>query len=206
MQHFKDRSAFETITADQELWAKEILLTPTVNEWAQNTNSGYSHYLLDSQKKLGDKLATINLLKLDSPEKIKILDIGAGCGHFVKLTNMLGHNAVGTEIKSSIVELEPIHTYYNTKIFELEVKKQQEFKLPEKYDLITSLRIVFANQWSSADWIFFKENCFEYLTDNGSLFLKSNIKHKESFEQAQVEAAFGPSLLGWNNLTFHLKK
>ena len=207
MQHFKDRSAFETITPEQDAWARKILLTRTVQEWTElNSDSIYCQYLVSSTKKLADKLATINFLKLDKIDKIKILDIGAGCGQLVKLATMLGHHAVGTELGWAISDLESIYTHYNTTIFELEVKKQQEFKLPEKYDLITSLRIVFDEGWNSSDWKFFKENCFDYLTDTGSLFLKTNLKHIECFEQEQVELAFGPSLIGWNNLTFHLKK
>ena len=71
MQHFKDRSAFETITSEQDTWAKNILFDTFINEWAENTESDYAHYLLDNQKKLGDKLAVINFLKLQEHNNLK---------------------------------------------------------------------------------------------------------------------------------------
>lgn len=205
--------------SDDELeWAKSILYDGFTEQWCnENQNNYYTTggYFPPNFKKLGDKLNAIKYLNIQ-PGNLKILDIGCGCGHFVKLCNVLGHTASGTEIKqvleTSIVEM---HRHYALTITELQIEKQIEIKLDTTYDLITGLRTTFNSgdentfSYTAKDWLFFKENIFSYLNNNGRVFLKTNLKLlKNSITQAQEEmiAAFGDPVLGFNTFTYVLEK
>jgi SAM-dependent methyltransferase len=203
---------------DELEWAKSILYDNFTEQWCyKNQNNYYATggYFPPNFKKLGDKLNAIKYLNIQT-DNLKILDIGCGCGHFVKLCNALGHNAIGTEIKpvleTSIVE---IHQHYQLSIKELQIEKQTEIKLDNTYDLITGLRTTFNSgdentfSYTTKDWLFFKENMFAYLNTNGRIFLKTNLKLlKNSITLAQEEmlAAFGDPILGFNTFTYMLEK
>ncbi len=205
--------------ANEDLeWAKSILYNNFTEQWCNNNQDNYyatGGYFPPDFKKLGDKLNAISFLNLKQG-KLKILDIGCGCGHFVKLCNSLGHTASGTEIKSVLdTKISEVHNHYNLNVLDLEIKKQTEFTLLEKYDLISSLRTTFNSgdentfYFSTQDWLFLKENLFNFLKPNGRVFLKTNLKFlKNSITVPQKEmlAAFGDPIVGFNTFTYLLER
>jgi len=214
MQHSKnkDRSAMN-ISKEEKEWANNLVFDSFTEEWVKNNSTNYyTSYYPPGEKKLGEKVAFINFLKLRNAEPKEILDIGTGAGHFIVLTNSLGHKSEGTDLENSVKDCTDLHQHYGVNVFPLYVEKQTKIKLPKKYDIITSLRINFDynlspdRYWTKDDWLFFKDNMFEYLNPNGCLFLKSNIKCIPGRAQREIEAAYGDTLPGWNSLTFQLFK
>lgn len=209
-KHNVDSSAMQ-ITEEDKKWGHSVVFNDSAMSFKNSLLSdpnNYKQYFPPEEKKLNEKIAVINFLNLkEQSKKLTVLDIGTGCGHFITLLNSLGHDCYGTETKDSIKILESLHSHYNLNVFELEIKKQTEFSLPTKYNLITSLRTVFDydGPWSCSDWKFFKENLFEYLEPAGEIFIKTNIKSIPS-QVHQLDSVFGKSLNGWNSLTFHIKK
>ena len=205
--------------SDIELeWAKSILYDSFTEQWCNKNQNNYyatGGYFPPNSIKLGDKLNAIKYLNIETGN-LKILDIGCGSGHFVKLCNALGHAATGTELKEVLqTEIVEIHQYHAVSVSELQIKKQTEVTLDTTYDLITGLRTTFNSGdddtffYTTKDWLFFKENMFSYLNPNGRVFLKTNLKFlKNSISSAQQEmlAAFGDPILGFNTFTYVLEK
>lgn len=199
-------------------WARSILYDNFTEQWCINNQDNYyatGGYFPPNFKKLGDKLNAISFLDLKK-EKLKIIDIGCGCGHFVALCNSLGHHSIGTEIKTVLdTPITEIYQHYKLNVLELEVKKQTEVILPSTYNLITGLRTTFnsgdenTQYFTTKDWLFLKENLFNFLKPNGRVFLKTNLKFlKNSITVPQKEmlAAFGDPIVGFNTFTYLLER
>ena len=191
------------ITPEEKEWADSIVFSKSATALKESIED-YAQYVPPLEKKLSEKVAAINYLKLQDRSNLKILDIGTGCGHFPQLCNSLGHSATGTEIPESILTLNSLHQIYNLEVFELTIERQKYFKLPQKYNLITLFRTVFDHNWDFEDWKFLKENLSDFLEPGGEIFLKTNIKAIPNIETC-IEPTFGTRLPGWNSLTFHYK-
>ncbi len=206
--------------SDTELeQAKTILYDKFTEQWCKDNQDNYyatGGYYPPNFKKLGDKLNTINYLNLNRWKNLKILDIGCGVGQFVTLCNKLRHTASGTEIKPVLqTKISEIHQHYNLNIFELEIKKQTTFTLPDTYDVITGLRTTFNSgdentfYYTAKDWLDLKENLFAFLNPNGRVFLKTNLKFLKNtitIPQHEMLSAFGDPIIGFNTFTYLLEK
>ena len=215
VKYRQDRSSM-IISDDDMRWAKSILYDTFVIEWLKkNPTAGYTTqgYFPPDIRKLGDAISVVNFLKLKDSPPLSILDVGAGPGLFLKLCLVHGHNVYGTEVPEIINSpVSDLYKHYNIDLFELVIKKSEKIVLPKQYDIIVASRTVFDEEdgyYKSDDWIEWKNQMFEHLNSNGKLFLKTNLKFfKNSIIPAQQEIvnAFGLPLLGWNSLTFLLKK
>ena len=129
------------------------------------------------------------------------------------MCNTRGHTTIGTEIPSTVEDLNDLYTHYNVNVIPHLVIKQQPIGVHfGKYDYITSLRVTFDHEtgtvpcWRKEDWDFLKEDLFSHLNTNGTLFLKTNLKYALKDPQQAAMASLGEPLPGWNSLTFILKK
>ena len=149
-----------------------------------NDPSVYRFFKIDSQLKRKLFLAT-NILDLDKVGKKDILDVGAGTGLWPFILNQLGHRVTITDIstknsgslsrKAKIYE-QGIIALGLKKNFDLAIVKQQCMRLPQRYDLITSIGSSFYGNWQAKDWLFFIQDAMNNLTRKGLLFLHLNVK------------------------------
>jgi len=215
---YRNRIQYALYSSSDLEWAKSVLYDNFTEQWCANNQDNYystGGYFPPDFKKLGDKLNAISFLNLKQG-KLKIVDLGCGCGHFVKLCNSLGHTAIGTEIQPVLdTKITEVHAHYNLDVLELEIKKNTEIVLPDKYDLIVGLRTTFNSgdentfYYTAQDWLFLKENLFNFLEPNGRVFLKTNLKFlKNDITTAQQEmlSAFGDPIFGFNTFTYLLEK
>ncbi len=198
-------TSYMTISTEDYQWANDLVFGANSLEFKSTLDAHYLQYFPPQEKKLNEKIASINFLDLKKQKKLEILDISTGCGHFLVLAQALGHSCQGTEIPESVNLLTPLYKHYNLDVFSLYIEKQKEIKLSKKYDLINSGRTVFDSGWESRDWIFLKENLMDFLQPNGRIFIKTNIKFiPDNFRDAS--RALGDPIIGWNSLTYIIKK
>ena len=211
----QDRSALEITDADIA-WARLVLYDTFTENWCKQNPTDYyttEGYFPPDSRKTGEKVSIVNFLKLKDSTPLNILDIGAGAGQFLKLCAAYGHTVQGTEIpevvNSAVSEL---YKHYNVDIFPLIIKKAEKIILPQQYDIITTARTVFDREdgyYTASDWLAWKDNMLEYLTPNGRLFIKTNLKYYKSGvnpENQEIIDAFGLPLLGWNSCTYIFTK
>ncbi len=203
-KHNVDTSLMQISLEDQN-WANSLVFDTGAMSLKSKLNEHYLQYFPPVEKKLNEKVASLNFLNLRDRKNLDILDLSTGCGHFLVLLKSLGHQGQGTEIPNSITVLQPLYDYYGLNVFPLTVEKQKEIKLPKKYQVIKSARTVFNENWTTKDWEYFKENIFEYLVDDGELFLRTNIKAIPS-NLNDPSTILGNPIKGWNTLTYLLKK
>lgn len=211
----EDKSALTVLESELD-WADSILYDSFTEKWCTCNSTNYyatEGYFPPDRRKTVEKVAIINFLKLKNSPPLQILDIGAGTGQFLKLCSAYGHSVQGTEIPEVINSpTNELYKHYNINIFELTIKKTEKIVLPNQYDIITTARTVFDrvdNYYTSKDWIYWKENMFEYLNPNGRLFLKTNLKYYKSgvnIENQEIFNAFGLPLLGWKSCTYLFTK
>lgn len=211
----QDRSSFN-IDKTFIGWAEKSVFDNFSLDWCKKNPTNYyttKGYFPPNPKKFRDQLATIQYLNLINLKEKRILDIGAGVGHFCKVNNVIGNIAEGTELAEVIQSpVQELYKHYNLNIFELHVKPQQEIKLLNEYHFITSIRTWFNFEnrpYLKNDWIFFKNNLLEYILPGGGIFIKTNYKFFKSHissAQKEIILAFGDPLQGWNSFTYYIKK
>jgi hypothetical protein len=203
-KHNVDTSCMIVSTEDQQ-WANGLVFGADSLEFKNTLDAHYLQYFPPHEKKLNEKIASINFLDLKKQKNLEILDISTGCGHFLVLAQALGHSCQGTEISESINLLTPLYEHYNLDVFPLYIEKQKEIKLSKKYDLIKSGRTVFDSGWKSRDWTFLKENLMDFLLPGGRIFIKTNIKFIPN-NVRDASRALGDPIIGWNSLTYLIEK
>lgn len=197
-------------------WAKSLVYDSWTEDWVKNKSKpDYLSFFPPNTKKLkiDEKVAVLKFLGLDRLTEKNVLDLGAGQGHFQVLCNNKGHNTLGTEIPSTVEDLNDLYNHYNVNVIPHLIFKQQEIGNQfGKYDFITSLRVTFDHDtgtipcWTKEDWDFLKADLFEHLNSGGILFLKTNLKYALRDPQKAAMASLGEPLQGWNSLTFFLEK
>jgi cyclopropane fatty-acyl-phospholipid synthase-like methyltransferase len=197
-------------------WANSILFDNFTTEWCKKHSTHYyanNGYFPPENKKTNEKISVLNYLNLQNLKSATILDISTGAGQFLKLCKEKGHVVYGTEIERQLDSpISEIYNHYGISVTKLSVQANVKIELPNTYDVITSLRTQFndlGTPWNSKNWIDFKENMFEYLNDNGTLFIKTNLKFQKrelGSKQEEIIKAFGDPILGWNSFTYCIKK
>ena len=146
-----------------------------------------------------DKLFTlISYLEFDKISNKTCLDIGTGYGYLPYMLSKYGHDAYGTDIRNSLPIYNDIHKLLKieNKMFDLKIKPHKQSLLPKKYDLITSIMIVFNDHkqneiWDSNKWDFLIKDLFTYLNKKGKIVLIPNNESKEEFDINDVNKFFG---------------
>ena len=203
------------VSPEDVSWASSIVFDNRTAAWCENNPLSvyaFGRYFPPTPDKLQEKIAILNYLNLRNTAPIKILDIGTGTGHFVKLCESLGHSCDASDITSSLEELKDLHSIYNLNIFNLEVKAQTPTLLTSTYDLITTMRTTFDTgdqndrYFSAEDWNFLIADLLTHLNPNGRIFLKTNLKLHDGPAQTEIVKALGQPLDGWNSYTYLIRK
>jgi SAM-dependent methyltransferase len=123
--------------------------------------------------------ARVRELRLDSPPRLRILDLGSGAGYFVYLCRRLGHDAIGLDIDKF-----PMYREL-TKLLDvprITWRIEPFVPLPdlgEPFDLITGFLVAFNNfrdnkVWGVPEWDFFLSDLARHLTPQGRVRLELN--------------------------------
>jgi hypothetical protein len=125
-----------------------------------------------------------HLLKLHEAPPLRILDLGAGPGHFLVIARFYGHTAIGTELPIERTELDhPSHFYselsaiYGNWLIPHRIEPNRKLAgLPSEVDLITAFSVAFnlsrGSLWEIPQWkIFLGGLKDEILVPGGKLFM-----------------------------------
>jgi len=177
------------------------------------TNGATGKYVINIDLYLKEKIDCFRAMGLLDSNKKQVLDIGTGVGYFPWLCEHFGHTCDYTNPA-------PIKFYklawqvlaLKSAFFEWSVISNKKFALPKKYDIITSHRTVFDifdYHWHVEDWKYFLQNCQEYLSDNGFVFIKTNLVKGNLYytPHPAVIEFFAPYILpNFDALTFRINK
>jgi hypothetical protein len=164
---------------------------------------------------IDEKLQVLSLLKLDTLTNQKILDIGAGLGHFGSLCKHYNHSYLGTYFGKTNADLEPFHKDAGIDSVECGLFPRYDKKIPSgPWDCIIILRTTLElnQEWTATDWLELKEECMKNLNPGGQLFIKSNLVidntdkygSLERLCQERIREAFTETPLPlWRYFTFH---
>ena len=155
----------------------------------------YAKYydLLYSDKKYYEESSyVISLIKEYSENARDILDIGCGTGIHASLIAQKGHNVIGMDLSSDMIEIANSKKYQNCEFI---VGNILSFTHSNKYDVITSLFHVISYQTSNLELESALKNVSNHLMDKGVFIFDfwytpavltqrptTKIKHKENDE------------------------
>lgn len=137
-----------------------------------------NRYFEDSyiHKPIIQKLWAAHYLDLHKTKGKKIFDIGTGAGWWPFICRHYGHDCTGADF-SGRPEYDAGYELLNIKVPEIMVYPYKKTPLPETYDYITAFRAFFSQRpkaWDKDEWKFFLEDMYQYLNDDGLLFLGTN--------------------------------
>ena len=150
---------------------------------------------LDSTLWFKGKMTIIMKTNLHNREPMKILDIGAGCGHFAFLAKFFGHDAHATNPPR--IKLRPKgedrHLYhalcnlYQIESHELMIHAKQAITgIAERFDMITALMVEFnhiaGTPWGVEEWDFFLDDIKGCLLKPGGIIFLGLTRGKLSAE------------------------
>lgn len=143
-------------------------------------DSGMEEWLkyIDEDQFLQEKLEIFNILKLNQKENQKILDLGAGLGHFGSLSKHFNHEYTGTYFGRTSKFLKLFHEDANLKTVECGLFPRHGKEIPEgPWDCIVMIRTTFElnEEWGTEDWLELYQVCMDNLAPGGQLFIKSNL-------------------------------
>jgi SAM-dependent methyltransferase len=139
---------------------------------------------------LDEKLQIFSLLKLDKLPNQKILDLGAGLGHFGSLCKHYNHQYLGTYFGKTNIDLEPFHKDAGINSVECGLFPRYDKKIPVgPWDCIIILRTTLElnAEWIAKDWIELKEECMRNLRPGGQLLIKSILIKEETTKYGPLE-------------------
>ncbi len=189
---------------------KELARKTGMEEWLK--------YLNEDQF-LEEKIEIFKILNLDKKINQRVLDIGAGLGHFGALAKAHGHSYLGTYFGRTNQHLHPFFVDADLNYTECGLFPRYDKVIPAgPWDAIVMLRTTFEInlEWTTEDWIELRDICMNNLNPGGQLFIKSNLtgnptKKYGALEYSCVEKikiAFNgiKPLPQWQWLTYHLIK
>lgn len=125
-----------------------------------------------------------HLLKLHERPPLRILDLGAGPGHFLVIARFYGHSAIGTELpRECAVADHPSHFYselsaiYSNWLIPHRIEPDTQLAgLPNGVDLVTAFSVAFnlsrGALWEISQWAAFLKSLKEQvLAPRGVLFM-----------------------------------
>jgi SAM-dependent methyltransferase len=141
---------------------------------------------LEEDQFLDEKLQIFRILKLDEKQNQRVLDVGAGLGHFGSLCKHYNHEYVGTYFGRQSADLKALHINANLNTVECGIFPRHGKEIPTgQWDCIVMLRTTFElnAEWCVDDWHELVETCMLQLKSGGQLLIKSNlpIERKSKF-------------------------
>ena len=159
-----------------------------------------------------EKLRLFRSMDLEQAGTKKILDIGSGLGVFPWLCRLHNHHCMFTDVSPhQIWRTAHRLLQINRNYMDLEIVYQQDILLPQRFDIITAHRTVFDEhdyRWHVEEWIWFLKQLSPFLTDTGSIFIKTNLtEFIPQRPHPKIRQLFAPYLLeGYTALTFKMTK
>lgn len=151
--------------------------------------TGWLKYL-DEDQFIDEKLEIFKILKLNRETKLKVLDIGAGLGHFGNLCKHFGHDYLGTYYGRTNLQTQPFFDISNLNQTQLGFFPDYDKNIPEgPWDVIVMIRTTFEStaEWSSKDWQEVYDSCWKNLNPGGQLLIKSNLTSMPSKKYGRLE-------------------
>jgi hypothetical protein len=170
--------------------AKVICRVPEQQKLALDLNmQGWLKYLSEDQF-LEEKLELFKILELDKRKNQKILDIGAGLGHFGSISKHHGHSYLGTYFGRTDRELRPFYHDAGLDLTECKLFPNYDKTIPEgPWDCIIMIRTTFElnAEWTVDDWKELVNNCMKNLNSGGQLLIKSNLSVERRSKYGKLE-------------------
>lgn len=110
------------------------------------------------------KFSFVETLGLHTRQPSRILDLGTGAGHFMKIAQSYGHKVVGTDLPSQnreddmrLIFTDLLDLYGLTRVDHVVTPELDETGLPQQVDLVTGFSAAFNRDfrgrlWAAADW------------------------------------------------------
>lgn len=133
---------------------------------------------LEEDQFLIEKLEIFDILKLKERSNQKILDLGAGLGHFGSICQYYRHEYLGTYFGKTAKKLTPFHNDANLSMTECGLIPNYDKNIPSgPWDCIVMIRTTFElnEEWSVDDWQELYQTCMDSLNPKGQLLIKSNL-------------------------------
>lgn len=116
----------------------------------EHASSGFAKYL-DLPKWLARNLRRVQRAGLDTGHRRRVLDLGCGCGYFLYLCKLLGHDVLGIDVPDEpmyrpIVELLGIPVIY------ARIRPLEPLPAVGKVDVLTAHMVCFNGHWTSNLW------------------------------------------------------
>ncbi len=158
--------------------AKVICRIEEQKQLAKQLNlTGWEKYLEEDQF-VDEKVEVFKILKLDQLPSARVLDIGAGIGHFGSLCKHYGHEYLGTYFGRASKSVIPFFEDAGLKGTDCAVFPFQDKVIPAgPWDCIVMIRTTFElnEEWATEDWQELVQVCMDNLTPGGQLLIKSNL-------------------------------
>jgi hypothetical protein len=174
---------------------------------------------LEKDTYIDEKLNCLDILNLDKLKNQKVLDIGAGIGHFGSLCKHYGHSYLGTYFGRSSKDLLNFHKDLNLETVECALFPSYKKEIPKgPWDVIVLIRTTFDMnvEWCSVDWKELIDESLDQLNLGGQLLIKSNLKIGFSKNDGKIENHAKRSLEEafkkyqphprWSYYTYHIIK
>ena len=155
-------------------------------EWSDavhdNPLSGFAKYL-DLAFWIAEKIERLRKLGINESQKLRILDLGCGAGHFLAVCDAMGHRAVGFDAPMQICS--QIAMILEVERHEKLINSREPLGADwGKFDLITAFAVKFDSKgrnqkgweyWSIDDWQFFLDDIIiNHLEMSGRIHLQLN--------------------------------
>ena len=106
------------------------------------------------------------------PPKSSVFEIGPGCCYFLWFCRERECSISGVDAESNVYSKTRTHLKINIK--EERVKPFEKISFGKSFDLIISLLATFCGRWEKSAHVYFLEDCYDHLTENGRLIMNFN--------------------------------
>ena len=170
--------------------AKKICRVQEQIELAKQVDSDeWVKYLTEDQF-LEEKLEIFKIINLDTAKNARVLDIGAGIGHFGSLCKHFGHEYLGTYFGRTSEQLHPFFIDAGLLHIEFGLFSRHGKNIPKgPWDRIVMIRTTFElnAEWTIEDWQELVDECLDNLVSGGQLLIKSNLSVEKKSKYGKLE-------------------
>jgi|CXWL01.1.fsa_nt_gi SAM-dependent methyltransferase len=119
----------------------------------------------------------------DDGRKLRVLDIGSGCGYFLVVCRHLGHEVMGLDLDEEALYRDSFDFFGLERMIHRIEPGHPLPPLPRKMDVISAYLTCFnhlpdGSPWSAEGWRFFLDDIRGRLADHGRVIIRFNLNHK----------------------------
>ena len=158
--------------------AKEIFRIEHQKELVKDLDNFEWQKYLEEDHFIDEKLKIFEILELDKKPHQRVLDVGAGLGHFGSLCKHYGHSYLGTYFGRTSEKLHPLFIDADLPHIECGLFPRRGKEIPiGPWDCIVMIRTTFElnAEWIEEDWQELVQICMDQLNPGGQLLIKSNL-------------------------------